>query len=53
MVKGRLYGDDKKEKNTARWVVYHLLEKTTLMLAPFIPHITEEVHDLYLKRFTN
>jgi hypothetical protein len=22
------------------------------MLAPFIPHITEEVHELYLKRFT-
>lgn len=53
MAKPRLYGEDEEEKATARWVLYQLLYKITLMLAPFIPHITEEIHDLYLKKFTN
>ena len=53
MAKSRLYGDDEDEKEIARWVLYQILHKVTLLLAPFVPHITEEVHDLYLKRFTN
>ncbi len=52
MAKSRLYGNDDEEKNIARWVLYQLLMKSTLLLAPFIPHITEEIHDLYLKKFT-
>ncbi len=52
MAKPRLYGNDEKEKKVAQWVIYKILSKVTLLLAPFIPHITEEIHDLYLKRFT-
>ena len=29
-----------------------IILKTSLLLAPFIPHITEEAHELYLKSVT-
>ncbi len=52
MAKPRLYGDNEDEKKVAREVLYRILVDVTKMLAPFIPHITEEIHELYLKKFT-
>ncbi len=52
MAKPRLYGDNEDEKLVARHVIYQLILSSVKMLAPFIPHITEEIHELYLKRFT-
>ncbi|MCD6522950.1 MAG: valine--tRNA ligase [Candidatus Diapherotrites archaeon] len=52
MAKARLYNGTEEERKAAQYCLYEVLLKTSLMLAPFIPHITEEIHELYLKQFT-
>ncbi|MCK4327323.1 MAG: valine--tRNA ligase [Candidatus Diapherotrites archaeon] len=53
IAKDRLYNATGDDKLAAQYAVYKVLMNSTLMLAPFVPHITEEVHELYLKKFTN
>ncbi|WP_297065118.1 valine--tRNA ligase [Thermococcus sp.] len=44
MIKYRLYGDDEESKLKAKASLYELLYNTMLLLAPFVPHITEELY---------
>ena len=46
MVKIRLYGDDQSKKASAQSVLLEVLEKTMLLLNPFMPFLTEEVWQL-------
>ncbi|AEH24496.1 valine--tRNA ligase [Pyrococcus yayanosii] len=51
MIKHRLYGDDGESKLKAKVALYELLYNTMLLLAPFVPHITEELyHAIFKKR---
>jgi valyl-tRNA synthetase len=43
IVKGRLYGDDEADKQTARYVLVKALKDMLRMLHPFMPYITEEI----------
>ncbi|GAB6135442.1 valine--tRNA ligase [Thermococcus prieurii] len=44
MIKYRLYGDDEESKLKAKTALYELLYNLMLLLAPFVPHITEELY---------
>ncbi|WP_297504902.1 class I tRNA ligase family protein, partial [Thermococcus sp.] len=44
MIKYRLYGDDEESKLKAKAALYELLYNVMLLLAPFAPHITEELY---------
>ncbi|MBP1912859.1 valine--tRNA ligase [Thermococcus stetteri] len=44
MIKYRLYGDDEESKLKAKAALYELLYNVMLLLAPFVPHITEELY---------
>ncbi len=52
MVKYRLYNTEDWRKEAAQQTLLNVLKRVTFMLAPFVPHITEEVHEKYLKKFT-
>ena len=43
MVKPRLYGGSKDDKNTARYVLLTVLKDILKLLHPFMPYITEEI----------
>lgn len=43
ILKGRLYGDDEDDKQTARYVLVRVLKDLLKMLHPFMPFITEEI----------
>jgi valyl-tRNA synthetase len=47
LVKGRLYGGDEEGKKAARYTLYIVLNTLTRLLAPFIPHITEEIYSKF------
>lgn len=49
MVKYRLYGDDEESKLKAKASLYELLYNVMLLLAPFVPHITEELYQEMFK----
>ncbi len=42
-VKHRIYGEDKESKKAAQFVLQKVMWETVLMLAPFIPHLAEEI----------
>ena len=49
LVKFRLYGteavdEDSTGKSNAQYVLYHTLKSVIAMLAPFVPHITDEIY---------
>ena len=41
--KVRLYGDDEKKKNDAKYLLWSALDNILRMLHPFIPFVTEEI----------
>ncbi len=41
--KKRVYGENKKEKETAQWVLYKVLTNSLKLLHPFVPFVTEAV----------
>jgi valyl-tRNA synthetase len=43
IVKPRLYGDDTKDKNVARYVLLSVMKDMLKLLHPFMPFITEEI----------
>ncbi|NJE75985.1 valine--tRNA ligase [Thermococcus sp. ES12] len=49
MIKYRLYGDDEESKLKAKKALYELLYNVMLLLAPFAPHITEELYQEMFK----
>jgi valyl-tRNA synthetase len=49
LVKFRLYGTEAEDadgiaRSNAQYVLYHTLKSVITMLAPFVPHITEEIY---------
>ncbi len=44
MIKHRLYGSDKATKESAEQTLYATFYKIIQLFAPFLPHITEELH---------
>ncbi|HEY3079281.1 MAG TPA: valine--tRNA ligase [Chloroflexota bacterium] len=44
MVKGRLYDPDAPGREAARYALYHALLSVLKMLAPVMPHVTEEIY---------
>ncbi len=51
LVKGRLYGDKEKSgHSSALYTLYHTYLKILQMLAPFMPHITEEMYQAYFAK---
>ncbi|ASJ00910.1 valine--tRNA ligase [Thermococcus gorgonarius] len=51
MIKYRLYGDDEESKLKAKAALYELLYNVMLLLAPFVPHITEELYQEMFKKY--
>ncbi|MEM7028782.1 MAG: valine--tRNA ligase [Chloroflexota bacterium] len=52
MAKQRLYGtDDPKEQEAAQYTLYHAMQSVIKLLAPIIPHITEEIYQHYFKQY--
>jgi len=51
LIKWRLYGEevDEKLKDSARQTLYFVLFSVLKLFAPYIPHITEEIYQLYFK----
>ncbi|MCC7570211.1 valine--tRNA ligase [Candidatus Micrarchaeota archaeon] len=47
LVKYRLYGDDEKSKQAARYVLFNVLLNVSKLLAPFTPHISEEMYQIF------
>ena len=48
-VKHRIYGENKESKKAAQFVLQKVMWETNLMLAPFVPHITEEIAQTMFK----
>jgi len=51
IIKGRLYGDDEREKKAAKSALYTALLTGIKIIAPILPHITEEVWQRIFKKF--
>ncbi len=50
LIKWRLYGEvDERLKDSAKQTLYFVLFSTLKLFAPYIPHITEEIYQLYFK----
>ncbi len=49
LVKGRLYGEDKKGKLSAQFTLYSVIATLIKLFAPILPHITEELYQLFIK----
>jgi valyl-tRNA synthetase len=53
IAKDRLYNPDKRgemQRKSAQYTLYRLILTTIKMLAPIMPHITEEIYQLYFKK---
>ena len=52
VVKDRLYSEDRsaEEKQAAQYVLYNSLYNQLKILAPIMPHITEELYQKYFKK---
>jgi len=46
-VKYRLYGDDDKSKRAAQYTLFNVLLNLVKLLAPFTPHISEEIYQVF------
>lgn len=51
LVKARLYGEVGLARAAAQWTLYHALLGTLLMLAPYMPYITEELYQQLFRRW--
>lgn len=49
LVKGRLYGNNEKEKKSAQFTLYSILILLIKLFAPILPHITEELYQSFIK----
>lgn len=50
LVKGRLYGTNKKERLSAQFTLHSILNALIKMFAPILPHITEELYQTFIRR---
>jgi valyl-tRNA synthetase len=51
IVKKRIYQGTEKEKEQAQATLYLLMLKQLKLFAPIIPHLTEELYQMYFKEF--
>ena len=51
LVKYRIYNNNKQEKESASYTLYNSLLTIIKLFAPFTPFITEELYNLYFKKF--
>ncbi len=53
LAKDRLYNEErgKESRKSAQYALYHCLLSIIKMLSPFVPHITEELYQVYFKKF--
>jgi len=54
MIKARIYEpqnfkDGEAKKKSAQYALYHVLKGTLKLIAPYLPHITEEIYQGYFK----
>jgi len=49
LIKGRLYGEDKEVKQSAQYTAVYLLDLINHLLAPYLPFITEEIHQAFFR----
>jgi len=47
IIKGRVYGKDKTRRLSAQYALYHTYLAILKMVAPFLPHISEEMYHSY------
>ncbi len=52
-IKHRIYGTDEKEKKSAQGTVWYVIESVLLLLAPFMPFVTEEMYQDMLQSKTS
>lgn len=50
IIKGRVYGDDKSRRFSAQYALYHTYLAILKMVAPFLPHISEEMYHSYCEQ---
>lgn len=51
IVKSRLYGKKGHKRQSAQYTLYQTLLSILKMVAPFVPHITEEIYQNYFRKF--
>jgi valyl-tRNA synthetase len=51
IVKNRVYGENRNDKDSAFYTLYNTLLALLKMFAPFIPFITEEIYQRHFKEF--
>lgn len=49
LIKGRLYGQDEKAKLSAQFTLYSIFSILIKLYAPILPHITEELYQLFIR----
>jgi len=49
IIKKRIYQGSGKEKEQAQSTLYHLMLKQLKLFAPIVPHLTEELYQMYFK----
>jgi len=53
IIKNRLYNGSKNEKASAQYVLYQSLLTILKLFAPIMPHITEEIYQIYFRKHEN
>jgi len=53
LVKGRLYGEDANKKLSAQFSLYQIISNLIKLLAPILPHISEEIYQQFFKTGTS
>jgi valyl-tRNA synthetase len=51
IIKQRLYQGKKQEKKSAQHTLYHALLSILKLIAPVMPHVTEEIYQLFFRKF--
>lgn len=51
LAKARLYSEESSAREAAQWTLYHALLNVLLMLAPYLPYITEELYQQLFKQW--
>ena len=49
LVKGRLYGKDKKKRSSAQFSLYQIIANLIKLFAPIFPHLSEEIYQQFFK----
>ena len=51
LVKGKIKEGSREEKKGSQWALFTVLYGVLRLFAPFVPHITEEIYQLYFSDF--